>query len=293
MLKVLSRDDVESFMERGFVRVESAYDPEDALAAQKVVWRHLEERGVFESDPSSWQTPMIRLNEGYDSPEFERCNTERLADDMEDFVGRDRLRQRSTHAWGWWPVNFFFGGDAPWDIPRVGWHWDGQHFRHYVDSPEQGLLVLCVFSEIAPRGGGTLVVEGSHRVVAKFLAQHPEGMEHKAAIAEVTSTHPWFQSLTASAADEPLSPDERIARFMQPSVDLEGVTLRVVETTANPGDVILCHPFLFHATSQNTRHVPRFMCNRTAELKQRMQIHQPVDPAQLSPVEMSIRRAIG
>ncbi len=293
MMKVLSPNDMESFMERGFVRVQSAYDPKDALAAQKIVWRHLAERGVLEDDPSTWQTPLIRLNEGYDSPEFERCNTERLANAMEDLVGPGRLRHRSTHAWGWWPVNFSLGADAPWDVPRQGWHWDGQHFRHYVDSPEQGLLVLCVFSEIAPQGGGTVVVEGSHRVVAKYLAQHPEGIEHKAAISEVLSTHPWFRALTATLEDDPSTPAERIARFMQPSRDQDGVSLRVVETTASPGDVILCHPFLFHATAQNHRGVPRFMCNRTAELSQRMKIHQSVDPSQLSPVELSIRRAIG
>lgn len=293
MLKVLSPSDVDAFIERGFVRVESAYDPQDALAAQQEVWRHLEEQGIVQNDPSTWQKSLVRLNEGYDSPEFERCNTARLADAMEDLVGRGQLRQRSTTAWGWWPVNFSLGSDVPWDVPRQGWHWDGQHFRHYVDSPEQGLLVLCVFSDIAPQGGGTLVVEGSHQVVAKFLARHPQGMEHKAAIAEVVTTHPYFRSLTATVQAEPAEPGERIERFMQPHVDEDGITLRVVETTAHPGDVYLCHPFLFHATSQNHRHVPRFMCNRTAALKDRMRVFGPSDSRRLSPVEESIRRALG
>lgn len=293
MLQVLSSADVEQFIESGFVRVESAFDPKDAVAAQKVVWQHLAERNVLEDDPSTWQEPLVRLNEGYNSPEFERCNTERLANAMEDLAGRGRLKQRSTTAWGWWPVNFFVGGDSPWDVPRRGWHWDGQHFRHYVDSPEQGLLVLCVFSEIQSQGGGTVVAEGSHRIVAKYLNAHPEGMDHKTAIAEVVAGHPWLRALTASEEEAPATPAQRIAQFMETTVDDDGIPLRVVDTTANPGDVILCHPFLFHATSHNRRRIPRFMCNRTAELRERMHIRDAVETDQLSPVEISIRRALG
>lgn len=291
MYRVLSPEDVDAFMERGYVRVEEAFRREDALAAQKVVWSHLAERGVIEDDPSTWTEPLVRLNEGYTSPEFERCNTDRLADAIEDLVGRERLRRRRTDAWGWWPVNFSLAADRPWDVPRRGWHWDGQHFRHYVDSPEQGLLVLCLFSEVKPRGGGTLVVEGSHRVVARYLSRHPDGIEHRGAIDEVLGDHPWFRALTASPETDPSSPSERVARFMSPSDDGKGGSLRVAETTGGPGDVLLCHPFLFHATAPNHRRVPRFMCNRTAELVGRMRIAGP-ETADLSPVERSIRHAL-
>ncbi|GBG06427.1 hypothetical protein PAT3040_00954 [Paenibacillus agaridevorans] len=56
-----------------------------------------------------------------------------------------------------------------WTVPNVGWHWDGIHFRHYVDAPDQGLVCLCLFSDIGPQGGGTLVVEGSHHLCHPFL----------------------------------------------------------------------------------------------------------------------------
>ncbi|HET7559455.1 MAG TPA: phytanoyl-CoA dioxygenase, partial [Limnochordia bacterium] len=58
-----------------------------------------------------------------------------------------------------------------------------------------------------------------------------------------------------------------------------------------PGDVILCHPFLFHAASPNHSGRPRFMCNRTTPLKARMAFDRP--EGDHSAVEISIRRALG
>jgi ectoine hydroxylase-related dioxygenase (phytanoyl-CoA dioxygenase family) len=183
------------------------------------------------------------------------------------------------------------GADKPWDVPTSGWHWDGQHFRHFVDSPEQGLLVLCIFSEVGPQGGGTVVAEGSHTVVARYLAEHPEGVELSEGIAAVNARHPWFRKLTGA---DPIQGRSRIAEFMETAyVDEDGVTLRVTEVTASPGDVVLCHPFIYHASAQNLSGVPRFMCNRTAALKSRMQIGEERPQEPLSVVERTIREAVG
>ena len=73
------------------------------------------------------------------------------------------------------------------------------HFRHTVDAPDQGLLLLCMFSEIASHGGGTLVAEGSHRSVARFLRTHSDGIAYKRAMKGFPSSHPWFQDLTQVA----------------------------------------------------------------------------------------------
>lgn len=295
MGRVLSEQEIDQFIEGGWVKVPEAYRPEDALRVQRVVWQHVEERGVKASDPATWTQERVHLRESYRGPEFDRCNTERLTQAIEDLVGVGRLLEREHPSWGWWPVNFFVGRDRPWTIPTRGWHWDGHHFRHFVDSPDQGLLALCVFSEIRSRGGGTLVAEGSHKVIARLLAGHPDGIDLLEAIEELNRTHPWFHRLTNENGD----PDseawarERIQQFTRPTRDAEGTALRVVEMVANPGDVILCHPFLYHAASQNHSGVPRFLCNRIGTLASRMRIFEPeATVSGLSPVERSIRRAL-
>lgn len=300
MSHVFSSREIEQFIELGWVRLSGAYRPEDALSVQNVIWHHIEERGVHQSDPSTWTEALVHLRESYSGPEFDRCNTVRLQQAIEELVGEDRLLNRDHPAWGWWPVNFSVGADRPWTVPDRGWHWDGHHFRHFVDSPDQGLLCLCVFSEIGPRGGGTLLAEGSHRVVARLLDAHPEGIELVDAITELNQTHAWFGSLTSQRspsldgelAGETSGPD-RVERFMQSTYrDHTGQGLRVIELTADPGDVFLCHPFLYHAASQNHSGKPRFLCNRIGTLKTPMRIRKPRSQGHWSPVEVSIHQAL-
>ncbi|OUS78109.1 hypothetical protein B1748_04925 [Paenibacillus sp. MY03] len=297
-LKVLTPAQVEQFMERGWVQVEEAYPKEAALEVQQFLWRKLEERSqARQNDPSTWMEPMIRLNEAYSTPEFQRCNSRKLADAIEDIIGKGRWVDRSVYgetehqsSFGWWPVNFALDADRPWDVPVKGWHWDGIHFRHFIDSPEQGLLCLCLFSEIGPQGGGTVIAEGSHKVVAKFLERHPEGLELGEAGRLLSRSHPWLSELMSSSMSQS---DKRIEKFMnQVYEDSDGFQLRVVETTGSPGDVILCHPFLYHAPSPNHSGIPRFMCNRTTPLKEKMNLRR-ADPSDYSPLEISIRIALG
>lgn len=44
---------------------------------------------------------------------------------------------------------------------------------------------------------------------------------------------------------------------------VEGVKLRVVEMTGEPGDVILAHPMIVHAPAKNCSSMPRFALSAT------------------------------
>lgn len=289
--KILSREQVEQFIETGHVRLEEAFPRKQALAAQDFLWEKLAGRGVRRDDRATWTEPMVHLKEAYDEPVFQTCQTERLSDAIEDLVGRGRWAGRGKPtSWGWWPVNFAVGADKPWDVPTGGWHWDGQHFRHSVTAPNQGLLLLPHFSDVGPRGGGTLVADGSHHVAARLLATYPDGAEHPEALARCRAEHPWLAELTGVTTTPEIARD-RTGYFMNRTLaDENGTALRVSESIAAPGDVILCHPFLYHAASQNHSGFPRFMCNRTTPLTAPMNLSRP--DADYSPVETSIRRAL-
>jgi hypothetical protein len=289
--KIFSSEQIEHFQERGYVSLKEAFSREQALKAQAFLWERLAERGVQREDRATWTQPMAHIKESFSDKVFQACHTELLGDAVEDLVGVRRWRACDASSyWGWWPVNFALGADEPWTVPTRGWHWDGIQFRHTIDAPDQGLLMLCIFSEIAPRGGGTLVAEGSHQVVARFLQQHPDGIELNDAIKACNQAHPWLAELTSQIGTSE-DPQTRIASFMeQETVDEYGTRLRVVETTGSPGDVIFCHPFLYHAASQNHLGEPRFMCNRTTPLREPMQLER--EDNNYSPVEASIRIAL-
>ncbi|MBO0779625.1 MAG: phytanoyl-CoA dioxygenase family protein [Ktedonobacteraceae bacterium] len=290
-LKVLSEAQVEHFIEYGYVQLEEAFPREKALAVQDYIWQQAGKLGVLRNDRSTWTIPRVHIKETYRDPVFRECATQRLADAIEDLLGRDRWAKRDSHTtdgWGWWPINFSVGADKPWDVPTEGWHWDGQQFRHYVDSPDQGLLLLCVFSDIAPHGGGTAVAEGSHNIVARYLRQFSNGIEHKEALSDFKTSHPWIAELVGQKELPPGK--KRVDYFMSTHTDADGFRLRVVDTTAKAGDVFMCHPFLYHASAPNHSGIPRFICNRTTPLKERMNFQR--SDGNYSPVELSIRKAL-
>ncbi|QHW32931.1 hypothetical protein GZH47_20450 [Paenibacillus rhizovicinus] len=295
-LNVLSKTEIEQFMELGWIRLEEAIPRKQALAAADFLWDKVEEQGAIRHDPATWTKPMIRLNEDYDTPEFRACNTERLWGAIEDLIGADRAINRANAGWGYWVMNFSVGANRPWSLPTGGWHQDGSHFRHFIDSGDQGLLQLAFFSEVGSHGGAPLVIEGSHNVVARVLKQHPEGLDVFDAM-RLEFQHPWIAGITDPPVDESRSAEEvaqdRIERYMNADyTDPEGYRMKVVEATGTVGDVILAHPFLIHNSSQNHLGIPRFLMTKTVPLKERMNLNRP-DAADYSPLELSTVRAMG
>jgi ectoine hydroxylase-related dioxygenase (phytanoyl-CoA dioxygenase family) len=50
---------------------------------------------------------------------------------------------------------------------------------------------------------------------------------------------------------------------MRTSTVVDGIEVRVVEMTGEPGDVLLTHPVLLHAGSKNTAAAPRIALSST------------------------------
>ncbi len=144
--------------------------------------------------------------------------------------GADRPRA----TWGnGFIANYGFGRDREWqassaDVP--GWHVDGDSFLHFLDSPEQGLLIVAIFSDIHPKGGGTYIACDSVPLVARYLAEHPEGVEPNGF----------------------------------PCKDIIRRCRDFREATGKAGDVFLLHPFMLHTSSYNHRPEARLMINPSA-----------------------------
>jgi hypothetical protein len=52
------------------------------------------------------------------------------------------------------------------------WHNDGDFFVHFLDSPEQALLVIPLWSDIVSKGGGTAICSDGIKYIAKHLVMH-------------------------------------------------------------------------------------------------------------------------
>jgi hypothetical protein len=62
------------------------------------------------------------------------------------------------------------------------------------------------------------------------------------------------------------SPADRVGAFMDRETVVDGVPLRVVELTGEPGDMVFCHPVMVHCVAPNRGARPRFMRIKTQVL---------------------------
>ena len=215
--------------------------------------------GYDPDDASTWEEPRVHL------PHMNRVPIREIAPRAWDAIcdllgGEDRLADAHP-SWGdGFVINFKHGADEAWQPPetrRQGWHKDGDFFRHFLDSPEQGLLTIVVWSDILPRSGGTFVACDSVRHVANFLYENPQGVLPANG----------FGQLSSKCTD-------------------------FVEITGNAGDVVLLHPFILHTASHNPSGRARFITNPPVGLKEPMNFDRD-DPGDFSPVERAVLAGLG
>jgi hypothetical protein len=264
----LTADQVEHFLDRGFVVLRGCFSRAAAAGFTSKMWQRL---GYAEDDPSTWAEPLIHLPTRHtlDVREF----APRVWNAVCDLVGgAERIAVDEPYRWGdGFIVNLSRDADRPWEPASAaspGWHKDGDFFRHFLDSPEQGLLTLVLWTDVAHRGGATFVAADSVAPVARFLADNPQG---------VYPLRP--------APGEPADPDA----VLLPYDDLIAQCHDFVEATGEAGDVYLLHPYVLHAKSANVLRIPRVITNPPLTLAHPMRF----DRSEPSPVERAVLRALG
>jgi hypothetical protein len=209
-----------------------------------------DKRGIVRERPETW--PLVYdIEEQLATPAVLRCFTDSLCQAIEQLLGAGRWC--GELRWGFWPVLFAAEPGAGEDIPSHGWHVAGNWFTHTLDCPRQGLLVVRLFTDVAPSYHGTILGERSHRCTARVLAVHPDGLTHHDLLDLVLADSlGGFHTISGEA-----------------------------------GDVILAHPFMFHTRSRKRLGPSRVISNTEAPLRAPMQPYCPT-----SPVEHAIARAL-
>jgi ectoine hydroxylase-related dioxygenase (phytanoyl-CoA dioxygenase family) len=153
---------------------------------------------------------------------------------------------------------------TPWRLPHRPWHPDFM-FNH-PQTPMAGVTLFAFVGDVGAHGGGTLLVAGSHRLVARFVEGLPSGVrsDYRRVRTSFLAHDPWLGELSSpDDATDASDAADRAARFMAADHDITGMPVRVVELTGNAGDVVVTHPWTFHCTAPNTADEPRMMRART------------------------------
>ena len=267
--KTLTAAQVQSFLDNGYLVVKQCVDP---AHIQRWVDRGWERLGYSPTDPATWQKDIVWMKN--ESEVAIRDIAPRAwAALLEVVGGEERLETQvmDTPA-HFYPVNSFNwsdalivnlrrGADQSWQPPSAqtgGWHKDGGYFKHFLDSPEQGLLTIVCWTDMRHQGGGTFIAPDSVGVVARYMLEHPEG----------------------------IAPDGfEIQKLLDQCTRFE-------ELTGDAGDFIILHPYMLHGSSQNVLGAPRIITNPPVWLKEPFNFHR-ADPADYSLVELATLRALG
>ena len=250
MLTLAQREEFET---TGTLRLRGAFGSRAAAEMTGRIWALLERiHGVRRDDASSWN---IAQPTGFQSLTrvgvFDAIASDALCEDVNQLLpdwGRPK-------HWGA-PLITFPEPQLPWDVPSTQWHLDFP--ARGALAPLPGIRVLAFIDEVEPRSGGTLVLARSHRLVQALVSGGIAGSGHSAEVRDrLADRHAWLRELWSNGGEE------RIQRFIVEGTHIDGQALRVVELAGAPGDVVLMHPWLFHAPSRNAGTRPRMMVSQS------------------------------
>jgi ectoine hydroxylase-related dioxygenase (phytanoyl-CoA dioxygenase family) len=196
------------------------------------------------------------LQQAKQHPAFRAVGSARLLEAID--AALEGQAYESPNNWG--ALFLAFPSHQPWTVPAHGWHADA----HYLSalSPPAGIRTHALFGDVEPRGGGTLIVSGSHRLVHQYFMENPPSRSARGAdYRRLLQGHPYLRDLHTEG-----DADERAARFMDHVEEHRGIPLQVVENTGTAGDVMLLHPLVLHVATSNTGEAPRFLLSGGADL---------------------------
>jgi hypothetical protein len=238
------------FLTHGYIRLTNCFTNEQAAEKIKDVWVRL---GMSPDDKSTWTKSQINMPSHWTFDATDFAPKARAAI-CELCGGENRINEQSRE----WRDSFIVNlgtpeGEGKPVPPKelVRWHVDGDFFVHYLDSPEQALLVVPLFTDIEANAGGTMICPEAIPKIAKCLYDHPDGVSpHLTTRAEPNFSVVDFRHV--------------VSRYNELVQDCDNF----VEVTGKIGDVYLLHPLMMHSASHNALRNVRIITNPPVSLKE-------------------------
>lgn len=236
---MLTEEQKESFATKGLLRLENFLPRDSVQSVQEFIRRLAEKEGA-------WQNGVWQLTESSERPEFTKpisknefniLSTPELLAVMKLLVDGQDVAARGNPS-----LLFTRPQPGPWAMVNA-WHTDAPRQAH---GGIPGVQMFTFLEPVRPRGGGTLVVAGSHRLVnnRKFIRSRD--------VKKRLKKYAYFQALFSKEQSDP-------EQYLTTPGKADGVELQVVELHGEPGDVVLMDLRLLHTISTNTANIPRLM----------------------------------
>ncbi|KAF2798254.1 hypothetical protein K505DRAFT_371889 [Melanomma pulvis-pyrius CBS 109.77] len=246
----LDQAQIDHFLEHGWIKLSNCFSKEQAAELQSTMWTRL---GMDPNDIGTWHTERTNM------PWFKAFSISTFSPKAWAAINSLLAPSTINPEVSTWKDGFIVNLGTPSGHNKLikpqdlkGWHVDGDFFVHYLDSPEQALLVIPLWTDIVPGGGGTMICPPAIATVAKHLHDNPEGVSPRMATraqnpgfkTELQNLD-WTNNLAASFPDDAF-----------------------VEATGVVGDVYLLHPLMLHSASNNMLRKVRVITNPPVSIKE-------------------------
>jgi len=238
-MRVLTEKEIVHFIEKGYVLVKDAFPRPVAEAMVSLFWDHL---GLNPDDPSTWTDAYRVIEHNFINEQSAQIWNERSLGALDALLGPNNWDRSRANGTGYVPVNFPDPPSEKENIFQKGMHLDGLHFTPRFTGPDQAIVALPVFTDIAPGGGGTAMRLGSHRFAAARLREIGGPVDRM-----------------------------ELQRELRPKFD----ACPGMEVRGNAGDLILMHGKMFHGGSPNMTDRVRFIGNLCINLLDELNPEKP------------------
>ena len=252
---MLTQQQRDEFVRTGLVRVPDVLSQDEASQVRADIWRYLnQEYGIDERDRGTWPDIRIPTFRGLSrSDAFARVGVGAVPAALDLVMGTG---WQPPKLWAGSPMVTFPMPGTDWDVPSGGWHFDRPYGAD--DRPgAPGVNVFVFVDQVRPRGAGTIVLAGSHHLVAQHSAASAGTVHAREVRVALRARDPWLADLFS-----PTDQSDRIQRFMHEGARVDDVDLQVVELTGEPGEAILMDARTLHTIARNSLDTPRMMLNQ-------------------------------
>jgi hypothetical protein len=247
----LTPEQREEFSRRGVLRIDGLLSSAGVARARAFVLRRMEQLGLWKD--GAWKLddrprpiyPDSGLKTskviGNRHPELEALAQEPVLRAAVDELLGGRPFDRKMHPRP--QLLFTLPNTDAWMLPTA-WHADGPRLP---SRENPGVQLFACLDHVAPRGGGTLAIAGSHQLLND--GRHVRARDLRRALSQEAFFRPLWAAQPIGWAD-----DEAL-----PSGVVGNVTLEIVELCGAPGDAYLLDLRTLHSGAPNAADRPRMM----------------------------------
>jgi hypothetical protein len=248
----LTPEQFEEFDRRGVLRFEGLLSAGRVRAALEYVQSRLERLGLWQggewrladTPKPVWPDRRLKTSEvvGNKHPAVEALLEEPALLAAIDALLGGRPFDRTMHKRP--QVLFTLPTAGGWMLPD-GWHADSARL---ASGQSEGVQLFGFLDTVEPRGGGTVVIAGSHRLFN--FGRHIHGKEFTRLVRE----EPFLRGLLSPGVLANVAAGDPLPKGVSGAVELE-----VLELTGEPGDAYLIDLRILHAGAPNASERPRMM----------------------------------